>query len=76
MDIRFSYTLVGTFVIFMTCLLFLMIIWLSSPKEKNVTHYKIIFHESVSGLEKKSIILFNGVEVGYVKQIYLDTIDN
>ena len=75
MDIRFSYTLVGTFVIFMVGLLFLMVIWLSSPKERDVILYKIIFHESVSGLEKKSIILFNGVEVGYVKQIYLDNHD-
>lgn len=75
MDIRFSYTLVGTFVIFMTCLLFLMIIWLSSPKEKNVTFYKIIFHESVSGLEEKSSVLFNGVNVGYVSNVYLDNDD-
>lgn len=75
MDVRVSYTLVGAFVISILAFMFLLIAWLSSPKQTDVIFYKIIFKESVIGLEEKSSVLFNGVNVGYVKEINLNNED-
>ena len=75
MDIRFSYTLVGIFMVILIILFFLVFLWLATPKEANTELYKIIFNESVSGLELNSTVKFNGVQVGYVQKIYLDNKD-
>ena len=75
MDVRFSYTLVGIFMVILIILFFLVFLWLATPKEANTELYKIIFNESVSGLELNSTVKFNGVQVGYVQKIYLDNKD-
>ncbi len=73
METKVNYTLVGAFVIILTAMLVLAIIWLSSGLSlKKYVTYAIYMQESVSGLSIDSSVEFNGVGVGKVKSIELN----
>ena len=74
MDSKVNYTLVGLFVLLLSTALIAMTWWLSAnPDNKSYRNYILYFNESVSGLNLKAPVKFNGVEVGYVKNIQLHT---
>ncbi len=73
MEPKVNYVIVGTFVITLTAIFILAIVWLSSglSLEKYDT-YLLYMQESVSGLSVDSQVEFNGVEVGKVKSVELN----
>lgn len=76
METNVHYTLVGIFVITLFAFIVFCIIWLSSglaPGQYKT--YKIYMKESVTGLNIDSAVEFNGVDVGTVKSIEIDTHD-
>lgn len=74
MEGKVNYTVVGVFVIVLTALLFALVIWLTAytDTEKYKT-YVVYVHEDVTGLTEDSPVRFNGVQVGFVKSIKLDS---
>jgi phospholipid/cholesterol/gamma-HCH transport system substrate-binding protein len=70
-----NYTAVGFFVLVFALLLLIIIYWLSAGRHKSYNTYVIYFKEPVSGLNIESPVKFNGVDVGYVKEINLETDD-
>lgn len=73
MDTKVNYSVVGAFVIILTAVFILMIIWLSSGlAAKSYKIYMVHMNESVAGLNVDSPVKFNGVEVGRVKKIVLN----
>jgi phospholipid/cholesterol/gamma-HCH transport system substrate-binding protein len=76
MEIKINYTVVGAFVLILFSFIVFSIIWLSSGF--SVNHYKIYkvyMKESVAGLNVDSAVEFNGVNIGTVKSIEIDTHD-
>jgi len=72
MNTKVNYTLVGLFVVILGTALVAAVWWLSfDPDEKQYTDYTLFFDESVSGLSLNAPVKFNGVEVGYIKDIKL-----
>ena len=68
-----DYTLVGLFVVFLTVLLFGAIFWLSAERhDHQYVFYQINFAEGVTGLQRQSLVRYNGVSVGFVKSIQLN----
>lgn len=74
MESNVNYTLVGAFVIFLTGLIILGIIWLSSGfySDEKFSIYEVNMQESVSGLSQDAAVEYNGVNVGQVTSIKLD----
>lgn len=74
MDNNVNYTMVGAFVIFLTTAIVFAIIWLSSGLSLiQYSDYLMNSEESVSGLNVDASVEYNGVNVGSVKSITLDT---
>lgn len=74
MDNNVNYTMVGAFVIFLTTAIVFAIIWLSSGLTLiQYSDYLMNSEESVSGLNVDASVEYNGVNVGSVKSITLDT---
>ena len=73
MDTNVNYTVVGLFVILLTAMLAVSIIWLSSGLSVHkFSTYLVYMRESVSGLTNDGPVEYNGVSVGNVKRIELD----
>lgn len=73
METRINYMIVGLFVIVITTGLIIAGLWLSSGlSQKKYQTYLVYMNESVSGLNIKSPVKYNGVQVGYVSQITLN----
>lgn len=73
MQSKVNYSVVGMFVVILTALLFILIIWLSSAgRGKEYQTYLVYVHEDVTGLSVESPVRFNGVSVGYVQSLELD----
>jgi len=73
METNVNYTVVGAFVIAITTIIILCIIWLSSGfSYGQYTSYQVLMEESVSGLSVDSPVEFNGVNVGTVTKMELD----
>ncbi|MDM8566707.1 MlaD family protein [Candidatus Halobeggiatoa sp. HSG11] len=73
MDSKVSYAIVGLFVIVLGIVLIASILWLSVDfDKKQYRTYQVYIQESVSGLNLKSPVKYNGVAVGYVDDINLD----
>lgn len=73
METNVNYTLVGAFVLILTTIFVLGIIWLSagfSTEEFKI--YQVNMKESISGLSKDGPVEFNGVNVGTVFDIQID----
>src|SRR5690349_4086128 len=76
MDTNVNYTIVGVFVITLTTFIVLGVIWLSSGFSLGQNaYYEIYMKESVAGLNVDSVVEFNGVNVGSVKKIEIDSKD-
>lgn len=74
METNVNYTLAGAFVITLICFIILSIIWLSSGfAVGQYSTYKVYMNESVAGLGIDSNVEFNGVDVGSVKNIGIDS---
>lgn len=76
MENRFSYALVGTFVIAALIILMMVSVWLATGREKvNYLQYQVVTDESVAGLSINSQIDYRGVNIGKVTNIALDKND-
>ncbi|MCK5876774.1 MAG: MCE family protein [Candidatus Marithrix sp.] len=73
MDSKVNYAIVGLFVIVLSMVLIASILWLSVDfDKKQYRTYQVYIQESVSGLNLKSPVKYNGVTVGYVNDINLN----
>jgi len=70
-----NYTLVGLFVLVLGAVLLAGVLWLASGGafQKKYDLYRAIEDESVAGLNLNAPVKYNGVDVGKVKEIQLDT---
>ncbi|MFN7093886.1 MAG: MlaD family protein [Burkholderiales bacterium] len=68
-----QYLVVGLFVIISIAILVSVWLWFSASNRKAYNTYLAIFTEPVDGITTNSVIKYNGVEVGQVKQIELDS---
>jgi phospholipid/cholesterol/gamma-HCH transport system substrate-binding protein len=70
-----NYTLVGAFVLALGAALIAGVLWLASggAMQKKYDFYWAIEDESVAGLNLNAPVKYNGVDVGKVRQIRLDT---
>ncbi|CZH37022.1 TPA: MCE family protein [Legionella pneumophila subsp. pneumophila] len=76
MESKTNYTIVGLAVLILTAGLLSAGLWLSVGfNQKEYTSYTVYLKESVSGLSVESPVKFNGVQVGYVKEIKLNKND-
>jgi len=76
METNVNYTIVGIFVLSLFACMVFGIIWLSSGLAVGqYTTYKIYMKESVAGLNVDSSVEFNGVPVGSVKSIEINSRD-
>jgi phospholipid/cholesterol/gamma-HCH transport system substrate-binding protein len=76
METRINYMLVGLFVIVASCGLVVAGFWLSiGLSQKQFSTYVVYLDESASGLNVKSPVKYNGVQVGNVGTIKLDNKD-
>lgn len=73
MESKVNYTIVGFFVIILTCVIIVMGLWLTQSLErKPYTTYLTYMDESVAGLSEQSPVKYNGVDVGYVSNLRLN----
>lgn len=70
-----NYTLVGAFVLILGGALIAVVLWLASggTLQKKYDLYLAIEDESVAGLNLNAPVKYNGVDVGRVREIRLDT---
>jgi len=74
MDSKINYTAVGLFIVVLSVCLVVLFLWLSSFRhEKTYYNYLVYVKEDVTGLAEQSPVRFNGVPVGYVKSISIDS---
>lgn len=72
MEEKTNYTLIGMTVLALTAGLLIAIVWLSIGLHQKKYHtYTVYLHEAASGLNKDAAVRFNGVQVGFVKEIKL-----
>lgn len=73
MESRFSYTLVGLFVLLLGAALVGVVFWLyaGGQYEQRYSRYLAYFNESVAGLTQNAPVKFRGVDVGRVVEIGL-----
>lgn len=73
MDTKAHYTLVGLCVVLLGAALLTGILWLSTGLDRPVYHTFVIhMNQSVTGLNEQAPVKFNGVTVGYVKDMELN----
>ncbi|MCE0724325.1 MULTISPECIES: MlaD family protein [Legionella] len=76
MEAKTNYTIVGVVVLILLVGLLAAMLWLSVGfNQKKYTTYTVYMHEAASGLTKDAPVKFNGVQVGYVKEIQLNQSD-
>lgn len=75
MESKVNYIVVGLFVIALGVALTLLALWLSMSTHKDYVTYAIYMDEAVDGLSEQAPVRFNGVDVGFVKDIRLNPKD-
>ncbi len=70
METRAHYVLIGFFMLSVIFLTLMFALWLGSV-EREYDEYDVIFRERVSGLSVGSTVLFNGINVGEVRDLDL-----
>jgi len=76
LESKTNYTIVGLVVLLLLAALLSAGLWLSVGfNQKEYTNYTVYLSESVAGLSEQSPVKFNGVQVGFVKKIQLNTND-
>lgn len=73
MNDRRQYLVVGLFVVIGTAFLVGTWLWFSANNRKVYNVYETVFNEPVDGITTNSVIKYNGVEVGKVKSLKLDS---
>lgn len=74
MENRVSYILIGIFVFVLFGATVGSILWLGKYSQSQVySYYKVVTQESVSGLSQKAPVKLRGVNVGEVKDIFIDS---
>lgn len=74
MESNVNYSIVGAFVVIFTTALILIIFWLSvGLTSKDYNYYLVYMNESVAGLTPDSSVKYNGVDIGSVKKISVNT---
>ena len=68
-----KYLAVGTFVIVATTIAVGVWLWFSANSRQSYNVYLAVFTEPVDGVSTNSVVKYNGVEVGKVKKIELDS---
>ena len=77
METRASYVIVGSFVLAMIALLFVMVIYIAKIQLDEVKlPYHVYFSGSVTGLQEGSAVRYRGLEVGAVSDIRIAPQDN
>ncbi len=67
--------MVGTFVLCGTAVIIGIWLWFSASNRQDYDVYRVVFHEPVDGLTTNSVVKYNGVEIGKVKEIQLNESD-
>lgn len=76
MEAKTNYTLVGVAVLILIGGLVAAMLWLTIGfNQKKYVTYTVYMHEAASGLTKDAPVKYNGVQVGYVKEIKLNQND-
>lgn len=75
MESKVNFALVGAFVLVLATALVGVVMWLASggAYQTHYDRYDASVEESVSGLNPKAPVKYNGVDVGNVERIWLDT---
>ena len=73
MEIRARYIQMGVFALFVLVAGFAFVYWLNNAGAlRDRAVYRVLFEGSVSGLQRGSAVLFNGIRVGEVTRLDLD----
>lgn len=74
MENKVSYTIVGLFVLSLLIGIILFVLWLTryNLDNENIKYYKIYAKESISGLEKNSLVTYKGIDIGQVQKVNID----
>lgn len=76
MEAKTNYTIVGVVVLILLVGLVATMLWLSVGfNQKKYTTYTVYMHEAATGLSQDAPVKYNGVQVGYVKEIKLNQND-
>lgn len=76
METRFSYTIVGIFVVGLSIAMVFIILWLTVGfQHKSYRTYLVYVTESVASLAEDANVRYNGVKVGYISSIRLNLKD-
>lgn len=76
METRANHVLIGLFTLIVALLAVLFALWASKySANKGFNEYNVVFNESVIGLSNGSIVMYNGINVGAVRQLSLDKND-
>ena len=77
MESRANYVIVGLFVLLLSAGAVFFALWMGKidEKKRSFTYYYTYMMESVSGLPKDGAVKYMGVEIGKVKEIYVDSKD-
>lgn len=76
METRANHVLIGAFVLVVSALLVLSLLWAGKHSlEREFTYYDVYFREAVTGLAKGSPVQYNGIQVGEITTLRLSRID-
>jgi phospholipid/cholesterol/gamma-HCH transport system substrate-binding protein len=76
LESKTNYTFVGVIVLILMAGLLSVILWLSVGfNQKEYSYYTVYLSESAAGLNEQSPVKYNGVQVGLVNKIQLNTND-
>lgn len=76
MEPRAHHVLIGIFALLACTAMVVFSLWLSRAHQQGrVDHYQVIFQEAIRGLAKGSPVLYNGIRIGEVADMHLDTAD-
>ena len=76
METRANYVLIGAFTILASVALLVFALWAAKfSSDRNWREYLVIFNEPVTGLTEGGSVQYNGISVGTVDKLRLDTDD-
>lgn len=76
METRANHVLIGAFVVLVSALIALSLLWAGKHSlEREFDFYDVYFREAVTGLAKGSPVQYNGIQIGEVVDLRLSRID-
>ena len=77
METRANYVLIGLFMLAVTAGAFVFVYWFSRAGEGgDRATYRVVFDGAVSGLRTGGTVLFNGIKVGEVSDLKLNSAES